>query len=207
MRVREDRQHRLPGGEPNELVEQGRESALSLPLRWEVERRVASLSRDREQRREQRRGPADFVDGLQEQCLQLGQLRCRIVVLGEAGRPLQETYHRPERAAGVVGCTLEGSIRAWGSGARRSHKASTRRDLPMPASPASSTTCPSPSRARAQHESRTASGFLRSTSGVMPAARSAWNRLSARPSPITRQTRDRTCKTFEVAAAEILELE
>ena len=66
-----------------------------------------------------------------------------------------------------------------GSSASRSRSARTSRDLPMPGSPESSTTCPSPSRARAQRSSRSASSCSRPTSGVSAAPRSASKRPSA----------------------------
>ena len=74
----------------------------------------------------------------------------------------------------------------------------------MPASPASSTTCPSPSRARAQRESSSASCFLRSTRGVMPAARSASKAALGPALAHHPPGRDRTGEAFEGVAAEIL---
>ncbi len=68
----------------------------------------------------------------------------------------------------------------------RSTRASTRRDLPMPGSPSTSTTWPSPSRAVSQARSSRPSSSWRPTSGCAPAARAARPAASPR-SPVTRQ--------------------
>ena len=69
-------------------------------------------------------------------------------------------------------------MRACGSPASRSRNAAVSRDLPMPASPESSTTWPSPAFALAQRRSRSSLSSSRPTSAVSPPACSASNRLS-----------------------------
>ena len=59
------------------------------------------------------------------------------------------------------------------------------RDLPIPGSPESSTTWPSPSRACCQRSSRSATSCSRPTSGVRPVARAS-KRLPTARSPSTR---------------------
>ena len=65
-----------------------------------------------------------------------------------------------------------------GSAARRSSSAAVSRDLPMPASPDRSATCPSPAFALDQRRSRSSSSSSRPTSAVSPLACSASKRLS-----------------------------
>ena len=68
------------------------------------------------------------------------------------------------------------------------------RDLPIPGSPESSTTWPSPSLAQAQRSSRMPSSCSRPTSGVRCSPCSASKRPSARPSPSTRQAASGSAK-------------
>jgi hypothetical protein len=99
VHVREDGEHRPPGGEARELVEQDREGAFPLPLRRKVERRVAPVRRDREQRRQQRGGLADVVDACRSSVSSLASLvsasssranpaaRSRNPITGQSGLP------------------------------------------------------------------------------------------------------------------------
>jgi hypothetical protein len=66
--------------------------------------------------------------------------------------------------------------------------------LPIPGSPNSRTTCPSPSLACCHRRSSRAIFSSRPTSGVSPAPWRASKRLSALPSPATRQARTGSAK-------------
>ena len=88
--------------------------------------------------------------GAGQQRLELVQPGCGRVVAREAGRPLELVDNRIERAVLVIGRAVvaqaEYAARAWSC----SCMPRSMRDLPIPGSPESSTTWPSPALARAQ---------------------------------------------------------
>ena len=103
MRVLEDHQHRIAAGEPGQLIEQGGEHLGAVLLRREVERRIAALGRDRQERRQQRCRLPRARARLAEQGLQLLELDRGRIVAAEIGGALELVEHRIERAAGVEG--------------------------------------------------------------------------------------------------------
>ena len=90
-------------GEPGQLLDQDLQGALLLALRAKVQGGVALISRDAQQRPDQRRRLVQLLGALSKQRLQLGKSVPGFVMGGEAGRPLQLCDDRVERAVGVVG--------------------------------------------------------------------------------------------------------
>ena len=90
-------------GEPDQLLDQNLEGALFLALRAKVQGVVALISRDGQQRPDQRRRLVQLLGALSEQRLQLGEPVPGFVMGGEARRPLQLCDDRVERAVRVVG--------------------------------------------------------------------------------------------------------
>ncbi len=154
VRVLDDHQHRLPGRKPEHLLDQRLEGPRPLRLRRQIERAIACPAVEAEQVGDQGRGavPARPL----EQGLQLVQPRLERIVRSQARRMVQLLDHRPERAVGVVGRALVANPKVRSS-VRASSRARLIRDLPMPASPTSSTPWPSPALASAQRSSSSAS--------------------------------------------------
>ena len=96
-------EHGPLAGEPGQLLDQDLEGALLLALRAKVQGAVALISRDAQQRPDQRRRLVQLLGALSEQRLQLGESVPGFVMGGEARRPLQLCDDRVERAVGVVG--------------------------------------------------------------------------------------------------------
>ena len=84
---------------------------------------------------------------------------------------------------------LRHSSRVWGVCTTLSFSTCTRRDLPMPPSPLSSTTWPRPSLADAQRSSSNPTSCARPTRGVRPCVGATSRRLCAPLAPSTRHTR------------------
>ena len=142
-----------------------------------------------------------------EQRLELGELDLGRVAAREPGRALELLEHRPERDC-PCGAASPGSSAASAARSRsRSRKASTSRDLPIPGSPLSSTTCPLPALASPQRSVRSASSCSRPTSGKVPPVCRASNRSSTGFSPSTRKAADRLGDALQPLRAEVLELE
>ena len=106
VQVLEDAQHRLPPGEPEELLNQRLDRQLPLPLRAVGQRRVTPVGRDRQQRRDQGGRLAHPLDALRQQGLQLVQLGRVRVVAGETRGALELLDDGMEGGAGVVGRAL-----------------------------------------------------------------------------------------------------
>jgi hypothetical protein len=85
---------------------------------------------------------------------------------------------RKKRAVGVLRRAEITQPRVRLGRQARSSSVAVSRDLPIPASPDSSTTWPSPDFALNQRRSSSSDSFSRPTSAVMPLARSASKRLS-----------------------------
>ena len=94
-----------------------------------------------------------------------------------------------------------------GSVARRSSSAAVSRDLPMPGSPESNTTWPSPVFAFDQRRSSSSSSSSRPTSSVRPLACRASKRLSTEARSQRRPGSHRPCDALEVLCSEVLKLE
>ncbi len=103
MRVLEQHQHRLPRRQLFDLRRQRLQRLLLLLLRGEVERRIARASGDRQQRREQRSGPAGIAGCLREHRLQLVEPLPGGVLAPEPGRSFELRDGRVESAVLVVG--------------------------------------------------------------------------------------------------------
>ena len=88
----------------------------------------------------------------------------------------------------------------------RCDSAAVMRDLPIPGSPETNTTRPSPSFACCQRRNKSSSSSSRPTSGVVP-ERNASKRLTTPLSPTTRQAALWLGKTGERLGPEILDLE
>src|ERR1700745_2242229 len=88
----------------------------------------------------------------------------------------------------------------------RCHSAAGKRALPIPGSPETSTTRPSPDFAWCQRRNKRSSSSSRPTSGVAP-ERNASKRLTTPLSPTTRQAPCGSAKTGERLGPEILDLE
>ena len=101
-------EHGPLAGEPGQLLDQDLEGALLLALRAKVQGAVAIISRDAQQRPDQRRRLVQLLGALSEQRLQLGESVRGFVMGGEARRPLQLRDDRVERAVGVVGRAEDG---------------------------------------------------------------------------------------------------
>ena len=120
---------------------------------------------------------------LRQQRLELVELALRRIIPREARRPLEQLDHRVERAVGVIG-RAEWLSGVCGSSPSRSRSARDQARLAdARARPTSSTTWPSPSFARSQRSSSSASSCSRPTSGVSAAPCRASKRPSAAPSP------------------------
>ena len=169
VRVLEHHQHRPAAREPEELLDQRRQRAGAPLLRGEVGRRVAAAGVDPEQRRDQRRRLADVVRALPQQRLELVELR-RLGVGGrEAGGEAELLGDRPERGAGVVGRALVAERGVRPRAPTASSTARTSRDLPIPASPTSSTAWPSPAVACRQRSSSERQLLVAADQGQRPA--------------------------------------
>ena len=88
--------------EAEELIDQHLERPLLLPMRAHVQRRIAFVRRERQQRREQRGHRAHIIGRQRKQRLELVEPRCGGIVRGEASRPLQQADHRMKRAGLMV---------------------------------------------------------------------------------------------------------
>ena len=99
-------EHGPLAGEPDQLLDKDLEGALLLPLWAEVQGGIALISRDAQQRPDERRRLVQLLGALGEQRLKLGELLTGFVVGGEARRPLQLCDDRMERAVCVV-CRAE----------------------------------------------------------------------------------------------------
>ena len=160
------------------------EGPLLLPLRAERQRRVAAAGRDREQGGEQRRGLGHVLGAAGR----AAPPACRACAPGGSSRA-KPAARSSRPMTGWRALVWWKGEQKWlsgvcGSPPSRSRRARTRRDLPMPGSPASRTTWPSPSLACCQRSSSSASSCSRPTSGVRPAAACrASKRPSARRSP------------------------
>nr|WP_307959287.1 hypothetical protein [Sinorhizobium medicae] len=88
---------RLMRRESNELIDQYIQRPLLLPVRAQLQRLIATVRRNRQQRREQRGRVGDIVGRLREQRLELAQFHCRGIVRGEASGPLQKANNRIKR--------------------------------------------------------------------------------------------------------------
>src|SRR5208283_3432654 len=89
----------------------------------------------------------------------------------------------------------------------RSRSAAVSRDLPIPASPESNTTWPSPVFALDQRRSSNSNSSSRPTSAVRPLACSASNRPSAELARSAAQAPHRPGDPLEVPGPEILQFE
>ena len=129
------------------------------------------------------------------------------IVAREAGGALQLLDHRMQRAGRVVGRALVEQAQCAARRASRSRSSRTRRDLPIPGSPESSTTWPSPSLACRQRRSSSASSSSRPTSGVsaggLTRLEAAFGPALARDPP----RRQRLGEALEALRAEVVELE
>ena len=65
--------------QPGDLIHQRRQGPLALLLRAQLERRVASAARDRQQGRDQRGHPSNVLAPWGKQGLELGELLPRVV--------------------------------------------------------------------------------------------------------------------------------
>jgi hypothetical protein len=97
------REHRPAAGEADHLVEQGLECSGLLRLRGQVDGWIASLGRDRQQRREQGRDVGDVPGRLREHRLQLVKPGLGGIIGDEPRCPLELVHHRVKRAVGVIG--------------------------------------------------------------------------------------------------------
>jgi Transposase IS116/IS110/IS902 family len=107
--------------------------------------------------------------------------RPRLVGISTRGNKyLRKLLSHGARAAMPILCESRTSLGAWLHGlmARCSGNAAVSRDLPIPASPESNTTWPSPLFARDQRRSSSSSSSSRPTRAVSPAPWSASKRLS-----------------------------
>ena len=135
MDVLDHHQDRLAAREAEDLIEQVGVRAIAKLLCRERGRQVRSKPK---QCRNERQGQVRLCRSASKHLLQLGQPdRFRVGRL-ESGREVQLLHHRPERGAGILRRALAAEhdvmVRV-----DRVHKACTRRDFPMPASPTSST--------------------------------------------------------------------
>ena len=96
-------EHGPLAGEPDQLLDQDLEGALLLALRAKVRGAVALISRDAQQRPDQRRCLVQLLGALSEQRLEFGEPVRGFVMGGEARRPLELRYDRVEHTIGVVG--------------------------------------------------------------------------------------------------------
>ena len=103
MQVFIQREHGPLAGEPDQLLEQDLEGALLLPLWAEVQGGIAIISRDAQQRGDQRRRLVQQLGALSEQRLEFGEPVLWLVMGGEARRPLQLRDDRVQHTIGVVG--------------------------------------------------------------------------------------------------------
>ena len=187
-------QHRLRRREPLELLDQHLQRQLLLALRASVRAPGSGLPSAGRAAPRSAAPPA-----------QAG--RCRAPAAPPAWRawPRADRRARSRRRAPAArspdaagwSCGAASTGRAGVRGARpRAARAAprTRRDLPIPGSPDSSTTWPSPSLACCQRRSSSAISSSRPTSGVRPAVWRASKRPSARPSPSTRQAASGSAK-------------
>ena len=92
-----DREHRLTGRQPLELVRQHAQRPLLLQLWCEVERRIACADRKSQESRHQRYGLAEIGSRRREQPLQLVELGLGAVATLESRGPLQQADDRMER--------------------------------------------------------------------------------------------------------------
>jgi hypothetical protein len=99
-------EHRPVAGEAGQLLGQNLERALLLPLRAEIQGRVAPAHGKPEQRCEQRHRFVRAFDRLAEPALQLRERNLAIVAGRHAGRSLQLNDDRVERAVGMIGRAL-----------------------------------------------------------------------------------------------------
>src|ERR1700688_2387855 len=98
-------------------------------------------------------------------------------------------------------------MRVCGSAESRSKSAAVSRDLPIPASPESSTTWPSPLFAFDQRRSSSSSSSSRPTRAVRPVACSASKRPSAELARSAAKARTGPVMPFEVSCPQVLKLE
>ena len=132
--------------------------------------------RNIDQRREQRR-----VFG-RVQADQILRVSSRSARRCSAGRSAPNRW-RPHSATGCIGvffnnCDDDHSTHVWGVSPSRARNSSISRDLPMPGSPTTRASWPSPERARSQRRHRRSSSSSRPTSGVSARARRACRRRS-----------------------------
>ena len=90
MHVLVQGQHGPARREAEELIDQHLERPLLLPMRAHVQRRIAIVRLDRQQRREQRGHRAPIIGRKGEQRLELVEPHCGGIVCDEASRPLQQ---------------------------------------------------------------------------------------------------------------------
>jgi hypothetical protein len=149
--------HRPPPGGPDQLVDQGGQGASAALLRRQRHRPVPLGRVQVQQRRQEgarlrrRRRPV----GPCQPRLEPPQPALRIVVGVEVGRVGEVLDGGVQRRACVVGRALVPD-QEWGSPATASIMASVIRDLPIPASPVSRISCPSPALAWRQRSSSSA---------------------------------------------------
>jgi hypothetical protein len=96
-------EHGPLAGEPCQLFHQDLEGALLLALWGKVQGGVAIISRDAQQRPDQRRRLVQLLGALSEQRLKLGESVPGFVMRGEACRALELRDDRVEHTIGVVG--------------------------------------------------------------------------------------------------------
>jgi hypothetical protein len=115
------------------------------------------------------------------------QLLLGAVFAREPGRERELLDDGVERAVEVMGRALVlNDVKLVAQ--RPLARAAAIRDLPIPASPQSSTSCPSPDAARFQRSSSRSSSWSRPTSALKCSPRVAPKRVSLACSPITRHT-------------------
>ena len=160
-------QHRLALRLCDQPGDQGFLGLLFMLLGTPLQRWVACRQRHAEQGSHERhrllQGQARRLQG----ALQPVEARLGGLVALKLQGALEMGNHWIEGTVGMVRGTAKRQPQA-GSRPRRSRNTSTRRDLPMPASPLSSTTCPRPSALCAQRASSSPSSCSRPTRGVRP---------------------------------------
>ena len=177
-----DRLRPRPGENP--AVERRQLPAAQF-LRREL-RRALLRQRDFHQRREQRRIFGGVETDQPKRILEVGE------ALAPAARSAPNRW-RPHSAIGCKGvfcnsCDDDHSTKVCGVSPSFKRNSSTRRDLPMPGSPTTSASWPSPLTARSQRRRKRSSSSSRPTSGVSapgaeasPAAARAHDPIKRRP--------------------------
>ena len=169
-----------------ELVEKRGESHLPLLLRADCQRRVAAVRRHGQKTRHisARSRGRFFAVGLSN-ASSLSSFASALLARLEARGPLELRNERVEGAVRVVRGAEIAKAECAARPASLTSRVSAMRDLPMPGSPESRTTRPSPVLACSQRRSSRSISSCRPTSGDISPARRASNRLTPAVSPRT----------------------